>query len=135
MRRITKVALVVALSAVSLVPPAGAQGRRGRGQPQSPPPTEAKAAVSVTFTPAERDIIVKYYAAHPYRARSLPPGIAKNLARGKPLPPGIAKRALPAPLVAQLPRRTGVEVTIYGDRIVLLQASGVVVDVLEHVFR
>ena len=27
---------------------------------------------------------------------SLPPGIAKNLARGKPLPPGIAKKAVPA---------------------------------------
>ena len=89
----------------------------------------------MTFTAAERDIIVKYYAAHPYRARALPPGIAKNLARGKPLPPGIAKRALPAALVTQLPRRTGLEVTIFGDRIVLLEASGVVVDVLEGVFR
>lgn len=133
MHRVTKLALVVALSTLALAPPAAAQGRRGR--PQAAQAPAAGAAVSVTFTAAERDAIVRYYAAHPYRARALPPGIAKNLARGKPLPPGIAKRALPEELVAQLPRRSGLEVTIFGDRIVLLQASGVVADVLVGVFR
>ena len=49
--------------------------------------------------------------------------------------PGIAKRALPAALVADLPRRSGVQITIFGDRIVLLEASGLVVDVLENVFQ
>ncbi len=34
---------------------------------------------------------------------SLPPGIAKNLARGKPLPPGIAKKTVPASMLGQLP--------------------------------
>lgn len=121
---------VLAMLALLVAPDLAAQGRRDRR-----PATPAKAAVAVTFTAAERETIVRYYAAHPYRARALPPGIAKNLARGKPLPPGIAKRALPAALVAELPRRSGVEVTIFGDRVVLLQASGVVVDVLEHVFR
>lgn len=133
MHRVTKLALVVALSALVLAPSAAGQGRRGRPRPAQAP--AAGAAVSVTFTAAERDAIVRYYAAHPYQARALPPGIAKNLARGKPLPPGIAKRALPEELVAQLPRRSGLEVTIFGDRIVLLQASGVVADVLVGVFR
>lgn len=133
MRNPTRFGLILAVLALCAAPPAGAQGRRGRAEPQQPP--AAKATVSVTFTSSERDIIVRYYAAHPYRTRALPPGIARNLARGKPLPPGIARRALPAALVAQLPRRSGVEVTIFGDRIVLLQASGVVVDVLENVFH
>lgn len=133
MHRVPKLMLLGALATLAAAPSAGAQGRRGRAQ--SPQPTAAKATVSVTFTSSERDIIVRYYAAHPYRARALPPGIAKNLARGKPLPPGIAKRALPPALVAELPRRSGVEITVFGDRIVLLQASGVVVDVLENVFH
>lgn len=122
----------VTLAALALL---GASPLAGQGRPDRRQAAPAQTQVSVTFTAAERDIIVRYYRAHPYRARALPPGIAKNLARGKPLPPGIAKRALPAALVAQLPRRTGVEVTIFGDRIVLLEASGLVVDVLEGVFR
>ncbi len=130
MHRAAKLALVYAVAALSLASSAAAQGRRGRSQP-----TATKTTVTVTFTATERQILLQYYAAHPYRATRLPPGIAKNLARGKPLPPGIAKRALPAALLVQLPRRTGVEITIFGDRIVLLEASGVVVDVLENVFH
>jgi hypothetical protein len=83
----------------------------------------------------ERRIISEYFADHRHNPQPLPPGIAKNLARGKPLPHGIAKRQLPAVLVAQLPRRSGVEVAMFGDRIVLLEASGLVVDVLEGIFR
>ncbi len=130
MHRATTISLVCVLAALALPSSAGAQGRRGRNQP-----TAAQATVTVTFTSTERQTLLRYYAAHPYTAKRLSPGIAKNLARGKPLPPGIAKRALPADLVAQLPRRTGLEITIFGDRIVLLEARGVVVDVLENVFR
>jgi hypothetical protein len=50
------------------------------------------------------------------------------------LPPGIAKKQIPADLKARLPSRVGVEVTIFGDRIVLLEASGVVVDILDGIF-
>ena len=74
----------------------------------------------------EHDAIAKYFATHPYKAKRLPPGIAKNLARGKPLPPGIAKQRLPAALVAELPRRSGVDVAISGDRLVLLNDHGLV---------
>jgi hypothetical protein len=91
--------------------------------------------VSVSFTEAEKQITVAYYAEHRYTPKPLPPGIAKKLARGKPLPPGMAKRALPADLVAQLPRRAGLEMAVIGDRMVLLGAQGVVADILGHVFR
>lgn len=46
---------------------------------------------------------------------SLPPGIAKNLARGKPLPPGIAKKMVPASMLGQLPSYPGYEWRIAGD--------------------
>lgn len=46
---------------------------------------------------------------------SLPPGIAKNLARGKPLPPGIAKKTVPADMLGQLPSYPGYEWRVVGD--------------------
>lgn len=98
--------------------------------------TVATAQVSVTagFSLTERRIVTDYFAEHRFDAKPLPPGIAKNLARGKPLPPGIAKQRVPDGLRTQLPARTGVEISIVGDRIVLLEASGLVVDILEGIF-
>ena len=87
------------------------------------------------FTVQEKELIVGFFTRNRVEAQRLPPGIARNLARGKPLPPGIAKRALPQALVVELPVRSGFEVTIFGDRIVLLEASGLVVDVLEGIPR
>ncbi len=78
---------------------------------------------------------MRYYADHRYEAKPLPPGIAKKLARGKPLPPGLAKRALAPELVTQLPPRSGFEISIVGDRVVLLDTQGLVVDVMVDVFR
>ncbi len=91
------------------------------------------------FTDVERETIAAYFSKHAMEVESLPPGIAKRLERGKPLPPGIAKRQLPAPLLEELPPledEGGVtlEVTIFGDRVVLLDASGLIVDVLEGIF-
>jgi hypothetical protein len=123
--------LSVALTAAVLAAPAAAQkpdkpkGRDGPG---------VEAELSVGFSVSERRVISEYFGEHRYEAKSLPPGIAKNLARGKPLPPGIAKRQLPQDLQARLEPRADVEVTIFGDRIVLLEASGLVVDILEGVF-
>jgi hypothetical protein len=57
------------------------------------------------------------------------------LARGKPLPRGIAKQVVPAELVAQLPPRPDVELAIVGDRVVVLNVKGVVVDILVGVFH
>ena len=100
------------------------QGRRASQQEQA-----------TGFSTAERTAIAAYFSAHPQEVRPLPPGIAKNLERGKPLPPGIAKQRIPPQLQEELPTREGFEITIFGDRIVLLEASGLVVDVLEGIFR
>jgi hypothetical protein len=86
------------------------------------------------FSSSERQVITAYFTTHIYTPEALPPGIAKKLARGKPLPPGIAKRSLPRDLVVELPPREGFEITIFGDRIVLLEAGGLVVDILTGIF-
>ncbi|MDH3291269.1 MAG: anti-virulence regulator CigR family protein [Gemmatimonadota bacterium] len=116
-----------------LVAPVAAAAQQGKKAKTQGPTVEV--AASVSFSVTERRIITEYFAGHRHNPQPLPPGIAKNLARGKPLPPGIAKQQLPDGLVAQLSRRAGVEVAIFGDRVVLLEASGLVVDVLEGVFR
>jgi hypothetical protein len=89
---------------------------------------------SSPFSSHEREVIRLYYARHHVTARPLPPGIAKNLARGKPLPPGIAKQQAPQGLRAELPAREGMDVLIIGDRIVLVDPVGLVVDVLNDIF-
>lgn len=68
--------------------------------------------------------------------KPLPPGVAKNLARGKPLPPGIAKKVVPSPMLKHLPRHAGYEWRVVGSDLVLVAiASGVVADVLLNVFQ
>ena len=73
--------------------------------------TAAEVGVSVVFSDQEKTVIRAYYRDHSpdysnkshgngngkgKPGKSLPPGIAKNLARGKALPPGIAKQVLPS---------------------------------------
>ncbi len=128
MVRTATLALAVALVSLVVAPRAAAAQGRGKGK-------RAQSSARGGFTTAERDLVVRYYADHPYAAKPLPPGIAKKLARGKPLPPGLAKRALPPELATQLRPRTGFEVSIVGDRMVLLDAQGLVVDLLVNVFR
>lgn len=66
----------------------------------------------------------------------LPPGIAKNLARGKPLPPGIAKKYPPQSMIAQLPFHRGYEWRVAGyDLILVAIGTSIVADVLRNVFR
>ncbi len=91
--------------------------------------------ISVIFSTDETRIIRDYFYANPYTVQPLPPGIAKNLARGKPLPPGIAKRYLPAGLGARLPRHDGYEDVIIGSDIVRIAvATGIIIDILKDVF-
>lgn len=91
------------------------------------------------FAANEITIIAEYFSEHGYRERgkrkSLPPGIAKNLARGKSLPPGIAKRRLPRALVRQLPPAPdGYERVIIDGKVLLVEiATQVVHDVLMDV--
>ncbi|MGE6791564.1 anti-virulence regulator CigR family protein [Pseudomonas guineae] len=65
--------------------------------------------------------------------RALPPGIAKNLARGKPLPPGIAKN-FDSRLLGQLPHYDGYQWQQMGTDVVLVAiASGIIYEVLRNV--
>lgn len=67
---------------------------------------------------------------------ALPPGIRKNLARGKPLPPGIAKKAVPAAMLAELPKHQGYEWQVVGTDIVLVSiATAVISDILLDVLN
>lgn len=67
---------------------------------------------------------------------SLPPGIAKNLARGKPLPPGIAKKSVPASMLGQLPSYPGYEWRMVGDNLVLIALStAIVTTIINGVFK
>lgn len=66
----------------------------------------------------------------------LPPGIAKNLARGKPLPPGIAKKYPPTAMLGQLPYHPGYEWRVAGSDLILVAiGTAIVADVLRNVFR
>jgi len=97
--------------------------------------TDVTIAVTL-FTDRDRTTFRDYFSTHKIVAQPLPPGIAKNVARGKPLPPGIAKKALPADLVRTLGSRagTGITFSIVGDRVVAVRA-GNVIDLLDAVFR
>ena len=116
------------LAVLFLVVPAAAHAQNNNGR---------SGDAQVGFTAAEQHIIEVYFSTHPMDVEPLPPGIVKRLQHGKALPPGIARRQMPAALTEELPPRDDgvtLEVTIFGDRIVLLEASGLVVDVLEGVF-
>ncbi|MNF18899.1 hypothetical protein D3C81_1734650 [compost metagenome] len=66
----------------------------------------------------------------------MPPGIAKNLARGKPLPPGIAKKMVPSSMLRDLPYYPGYEWRIAGDDLVLVALStALVASVINGVFN
>lgn len=68
--------------------------------------------------------------------KALPPGIAKNLARGKPLPPGIAKKMVPAPMLGQLPSYPGYEWRVVGKDLVLIALStAIVTTIINGVFN
>jgi hypothetical protein len=66
---------------------------------------------------------------------ALPPGIAKNLARGKPLPPGIAMQSLPEELTVELPPPPeGCARIIVDGKVVLIDlATRVVHDILSDI--
>ncbi|QGF29072.1 hypothetical protein EE896_19765 (plasmid) [Pantoea eucalypti] len=67
--------------------------------------------------------------------QSLPPGIAKKVARGKPLPPGIAKKTLPLSMINELPYYPGYEWRAVGDDLVLIALStAIVTAVINGVF-
>jgi hypothetical protein len=139
-RQMVSATLLAAVLAVGLLSAdVIAQGRsqgRGRGQGQSGGGgSDPSVSVVVVFRDNDRAIFRDYFVTHRIVAQPLPPGIAKNVARGKPLPPGIAKRAVPAGLLALGPRLDkDVSLAIVGD-VVVATRSGVVIDVLVGAFK
>ncbi|MFN4354230.1 anti-virulence regulator CigR family protein [Parvibaculum sp.] len=133
--RIRPLAIMISLA---FLLPAGLAQAKG-GKPENPSGAgsmlDIGAGISVSFSADETRLIRDYFTANPYEAKPLPPGIAKNLARGKPLPPGIAKRYLPGDLVAGLPARPGYERIIVGSDILLVSiATGIIADILTGAF-
>jgi len=128
--------LAMTLTAALAAPSALAQGgSQGRGRSGSSTATTTTASVSVVFRDSDRVTYRDYFATHKIVAQPLPPGIAKNVARGKPLPPGIAKRAVPTELVAIGPRvEKDVSFAIVGEVVVALK-GGIVIDVMAGVFK
>lgn len=91
----------------------------------------ANVGADVSFSDARR--LAVQYGLTGYK--SLPPGIAKNLARGKPLPPGIAKKTVPASMLNQLPHYPGYEWRVVGDNLVLIALStAIVTSIINGVF-
>jgi len=132
-----RTACLVAVFLASLaVAPTNAQGgSQGRGRGGGSEAKTSTAAVTVVFRESDRVTFHDYFVTHKIVAQPLPPGIAKNVARGKPLPPGIAKRAVPTELVAVGPKvEKDVSFAIVGEVVVALK-GGVVIDVLAGVFK
>jgi hypothetical protein len=111
---------------------ADAQGK-GRGKPVSEVQV-SNAKVKGPGTDLEIRIIRDYYSAQSGKLKSLPPGIAKNLARGKPLPPGIAKTRVPDDLIGLLPSRAESLWIVAGDVVLLVDAGDLIVDVVRLIF-
>ena len=126
----------ITLSVVLVGSQTGVQGQsQGRGRGGGGKETGTAVAVTAVFRDSDRATYHDYFVAHNITAQPLPPGIAKNVARGKPLPPGIAKRAVPAELVALGPKvDKDVSFAIVGD-VVVATKGGVVIDVLAGVFK
>lgn len=129
----TKYPIAAALLLLLIAAPAMAQRPEDHGK-KAPPPASAP-TVQVTFTAGERTAVVDYFRAHRSELKPLPPGIARNLARGKPLPPGIAKRRVPADLSRRLVIRSGYQPLVVGDVVVLVDPVGIVVDILSHLLN
>lgn len=124
--------LAAVLAVGLLAGDARAQGQsQGRGRGNG---SKSSTSVVVVFRDSDHATFHDYFAAHQIVAEPLPPGIAKNVARGKPLPPGIAKRAVPADLLVLGPKVEGVSFAIVGEVVVAMK-GGVVVDVLAGVFK
>ena len=106
-----------------------------------PTAAAADAGISVTFSDAEVRIITAWYDDHAPKKHGkgkqggLPPGIARNLARGKSLPPGIAKQHLPQELQRALPAApAGFDRIIVDGKVLLVDAATQVIhDVLMDV--
>ncbi len=66
----------------------------------------------------------------------LPPGLQKQLEKNGTLPPGLEKRRLPQDLERKLKRRWDEEAVIVDDDVLLvMKATGVIIDIIKDVVR
>jgi len=127
---------VIVLAGLVAIAPAVAKNNKNKGGGDVD--SAGEVLLEAVITAAEIAIIYDYvarYGTAPFgQPQGLPPGIAKNLARGKPLPPGIAKRYLPQNLQIQLPRPGYEWLIVDNDILLVIAATSVIVDVLQDAF-
>jgi len=111
----------------------GHRGQEQRGQGHAGKGGGARTVITHT----EVDVIRQYFVSYPTGVSSLPPGIAKKLARGKPLPPGIAKKMAPIELRQRVPAcMNGWECILAGaDMLILDAVHGTIADIIRGVVR
>ena len=132
MSRTRTFALATGLLTVAYIPVA-AQGR-GHSKSSNPPaasrahttPTQRRASAEETRT------IHDYYRRNTEEVKPIPPGILRNLERGKSLPPGIERTRIPDNLSMRLPPRSGYTWYSIGDRLVLVDSDGRVIDIVRR---
>jgi hypothetical protein len=138
MRRLASLIAIAAFGLAVTQPLLAEAKQQDKGKGQSGRANAADVLLEATITAVEATIIQQYIAANGVAAfgppEGLPPGIAKNLARGKPLPPGIAKRYLPQNLLTQLPRPGYEWLVVDNDILLVLAATDIIVDVLSDAF-
>lgn len=111
----------------------GNNGNNGKHGNKAKDNDGGRGLVSVSISHERARSLAVNYGLTGYR--SLPPGIAKNLARGKPLPPGIAKKMVPSSMLHDLPYYPGYEWRVAGNDLVLVALStALVASVINGVF-
>lgn len=109
----------------------------GKGQGSGKREGGGPGGSTVVVSHSDVNVIRTYFVDHPVGASALPPGIAKNLARGKPLPPGIAKKMAPVELRQRVPVcMNGWECILAGaDMLILDAVHGTIADIVRNVVR
>lgn len=125
-------AFAVAFGGMDALAAAAGQGQgNGRSDRGQSAPEMPESVTGATIDSITAQTIRGYFQSHPMQVQGLPPGIARNLARGKPLPPGIAKRYLPPDLRTKLPEYSGYEILVADRNILLVSvATGIITDIL-----
>lgn len=131
--RILSVALLVFFGCVVVAAPPEGKGKPDKASSQSSGDVADQLIhPELNYDDIRRIAVDQHYTGH----KALPPGIAKNLARGKPLPPGIAKKAPRVDFVRQLPSYPDYEWKRCGADLVLVHvATQVVAEVLANIFQ
>ena len=129
MRTITVLFLSALLATTALARENDRGGPKVRGAREARTTEVVVRAGGVNVT--VQQTIREYYADKPKKARVLPPGAARNYARGKRLPPGIAKQTLPPDLERRLRAPSGHQYVVVDSDVLLIAVStGIVVDIL-----